>query len=241
MNSLTRRSAGKRRRHRKRAGSGSSGLEQFPTERRLLELHDALRRALSKKRILRGESASAAKKKSTLPRLRTGYGASLAKRASADSGRSAAHLCGSRQPAREPRQSAGSGTEGFVAGREAQSHEASRNYDRAIRSWAAIADLGIAHPDVENSIARLRKLQDQARATKKADRIRSIRESLGTFDLNGANSLLADALREFSGDTQLTELAATATPSSSSGKRGFRCSARPRASSRHSGGREAPN
>lgn len=191
-------------------GVVSSGLEQFPTERRLLELHDALRRALSEKEDLARRERERSEKEKYVAEVED-----RVRRESSAEGRvrileealrtypALASLQESLAKAREVARKVSS------LAAEAQSHEASRNYDRAIRSWAAIADLGIAHPDVENSIARLRKLQDQARATKKADRIRSIRESLGTFDLNGANSLLADALREFSGDTQLTELAVT--------------------------------
>ncbi len=188
-------------------GVVSTGLEQFPADHRLLELHDSLRRALSEKEDLVRRERERNEKEKYLADVE-----GLVGRESSADGRvqileealrtypSLASLQQSLAKAREVARKVSS------LATDAQTQEASHDYEAAMRSWAGIAELGIAHPDAEISIARLRKLQEDARAAKKAAWIASVREALGKFDLNGASSLLTDALREFSGDPQLTEL-----------------------------------
>ena len=51
---------------------------------------------------------------------------------------------------------------------QAQSLESSRNYDKAIQAWLAIGELGIPHPDIDSSLDRLRRQNEEARGAIKA-------------------------------------------------------------------------
>ncbi len=91
---------------------------------------------------------------------------------------------------------------------EAKKLEESRNYEQAIRSWSAIGELGVSHPDAEAAIARLQGMRTEARAAAKAAWLNAIRDALGAFDMSSADLLLTDAQKEFPKDAQLLETAA---------------------------------
>ena len=92
---------------------------------------------------------------------------------------------------------------------EARTFEQSRNYDRAIQSWHAIRALGIPYPALDSSLGRLRRLQDEARASAKAAWLKGIHDALTSFNYDTATALLADAQREFPGDKDLGEAGRT--------------------------------
>jgi tetratricopeptide (TPR) repeat protein len=91
---------------------------------------------------------------------------------------------------------------------EAQKSEESRNYDQAIRSWSELVQLGVAAAEAEGAIARLRRLREEARDAARTAWLRAIRDALTAFDINAASSLLEDAQREFPQDSELLEVAA---------------------------------
>jgi serine/threonine protein kinase len=89
----------------------------------------------------------------------------------------------------------------------ARSCEETQNYDEAIRNWTQVTSLGVSRSDADAALARLKQLQEQARATARSNSVGKIRDAVNAFDLNTAASLLADAQREYTNDSELAEVA----------------------------------
>jgi serine/threonine-protein kinase len=187
-----------------------SGLAEHPAEPRLIELEEKLRRAQSEKQEL--------DRRERERKERQDFVAGIQQRAQAE--RSAESRIKILEDGLRKYPDAASLQEGLVQARELQRkvasfadeaarHEKAQKYDLAIQSWTSIAQLGIVHPQAEDAIARIAGRRDQARTAAKRAWLGKIQEAVAAYELDKANSLLAEAQREFPNDPQLASAAAS--------------------------------
>lgn len=89
---------------------------------------------------------------------------------------------------------------------EARAFEDTGKYGEALAQWNAIRNLHSRHPDVDSHIARVQRLQEQARTASKANWRERIQTELAASNFDQARALLVQAAQEFPGDRDFSQL-----------------------------------
>jgi serine/threonine-protein kinase len=88
----------------------------------------------------------------------------------------------------------------------AQAEETKKHYDACLEQWQALRIVYPLYPDLEANLERVRRLQEQARAADRQERVALVGSLLATADYEGASSILDAARRAFPEDRDLSRL-----------------------------------
>jgi len=89
---------------------------------------------------------------------------------------------------------------------QALSLEAGGKYVEALNQWNALRNLHRQHPDLENNIARVTRLQEQARAKARTDWVEKVNRELASSNFDRSRALLLEGRQQFPGDRDLSRL-----------------------------------
>jgi serine/threonine protein kinase len=89
---------------------------------------------------------------------------------------------------------------------QALSLEAGRKYVEALDQWTALRTLHRQQPDLENNIARVTRLHEQARAKARTTWLEKVNRELASSNFDRTRALLSEARQQFPGDRDLSQL-----------------------------------
>jgi len=89
---------------------------------------------------------------------------------------------------------------------EASALEEAKKYPEAIQKWNVLRSVHAEYPELDSNVARLTKLNEQARAAAQAAWVQRVRSALDSADYNGVRDLLTQSKQEFPESRELSEL-----------------------------------
>jgi serine/threonine-protein kinase len=89
---------------------------------------------------------------------------------------------------------------------QAEGLETAKKYSEALQQWNGVFGLYREYPELENHIARVTRLRDQARAAAKTGWLQELQDAIASSELDRGRALLVEARQQFPADRDLSRI-----------------------------------